>query len=81
MEKFNKALIGRDKNSVVSVVFRDGDTIRYVLSKADITLALGEAVINNGGYIVKLDDEAKDNQVYYVTEIKMKLDQLGKMIA
>jgi len=62
-----KAEIGRFDSTYKVVRFRQGDKVKELLDKADISISSGEEINDDGGEEVKPEDVAKDNETYHIT--------------
>lgn len=65
MEILN-AQIGPFDGVLVSVGFKEGDTIKTLLDKANLTLGSGDAVNDEEGEDVSVSSAAVDGKKYYI---------------
>ncbi len=67
---FKNAHVGRFDGVYHHVVFKDGDTVRDLLRKANISLNAGDEVNDDRGRAVSSNDKAKETTYHVVGNYK-----------
>jgi len=61
------AEVGRIDGELHKVGFTQGEPIQKLLDRADITFSKGMEATDNEGEDVSVDDEAKENETYWIS--------------